>query len=223
MALADILPLIGTGLGAAAGAAVGNPMLGAKIGTAAGSFGSSLINSKKGNEAAPPLDDPEERMLLDDLRRRAKSFETGSQFQAQKRALNQQRAAISRGIARASGGNSGSAIAGLNRLNRSTGTILNEIYGAGQQRQDFLNQQISSLVQNMAQRRLGIQSLEQDRSLAKSNRSQREGFAQILATLGTDMNLMPKPAAPDEFNGGYSGSEITNLQDPYGGASPWTI
>lgn len=186
-------------VGAGIGAALGNPMLGAKVGTAAGSLLGSAVEGSKANQAAAPLEDPEQRQLLDEINRRRRSFETGSAFQSQRRALGQQQAALSRGIARASKGGTGATIAGLSRLQRTTGAALNEIFARGQQQQNFLDQMAVGLTNRMAQRRLDLQNLQQARAMARQNRMQREGTSGLLNILASNLPVKSQMMTSPNF------------------------
>ena len=119
--------LTGAGIGTEIAPGIGT-LIGAGIGMIAGGFEDS---AKKKREAANPLPltDPYQIQMLNDLKRKQKSLETGVAYQPQQDLIKQAGNKAMDNIVKISGGNVGTAVASLNAAQRATGKNMNELFG----------------------------------------------------------------------------------------------
>ena len=139
------------------------------------SLGTSLFGGiasrrlqKKAESATVPLQNFQQQQFLNQLQEQRRALQTSTANMAQQEAIQQQGALASQNALRASGGDIGTAIWALNRINRSTGRGLNELYsgmsGQAMQMMGLLGQ----TTQAMANREYQIKGMDRAQKLAEA-------------------------------------------------------
>lgn len=153
----------------------------------------NIAATKAKNQATgliPPEQDPAMATYLNQIDRQKRTFETGSAYAAQMRELKNQQSATQQGIVKTAGGNSGAAISGLSRAQQNTGDTYGKIVAQGTQRQDEYQQMYGNMLQDISNRRLGIQMMK----YSQAEQDARQNQANTSQSL---MNLMAVMKAPD--------------------------
>lgn len=146
MANGENLGAIGTGVGFLFGGPAG-AMLGGSIGGALG----GVQQRKTAREAMPSPVDPMQSTMLEQVRRRRRAMETGAAFSNAKDGINSQLATTQRNILRRSGGQTGSAIAGVGLAQGQAARQL----GALQTEQIRLGNELAAQEQALADKMVG--------------------------------------------------------------------
>ena len=71
--------------------------------------------------------DPNQVAFLEEIKRRRRSFQTGTAFESQIRNIRSAQAGTQQNVLRAAGGSGGAALAGLSRTQLATGAAINDI------------------------------------------------------------------------------------------------
>lgn len=154
---------------------------------AAGMISSSIAKKKALRNSPSPVD-YNQQLMLNNLRDKQRSLESGAAYLPQQEAIKEAGRSTANAATRLSGGNVGATIGALNRINRSTGRNLNELYGnmsmEGLQMTNIMNQ----LVQQMANRSLNVQVGNQAQQLADAVK-QKQGYQQGLVSSLANSNL----------------------------------
>lgn len=188
MAQGDNMGTIGGVLGGVAGFALtgGNP-LGAQIGAGLGSSVGGMIGGAQQKRAAEKMNvapvDPMQSTMLEQVRRRRRALETGSAFSNANEGIKSTLATTQRNILRRSGGQVGSAIAGLGLAQGQAARQMGALQAQQLQLANQVAAQEQALADKMAQRRLELGLLQQNRLMAQGMESAGKG-AENLATLG---------------------------------------
>ncbi len=155
---------------------------------AGGALGAAqLIGSaiKKDQAQAPPLEDPGQRALLEDIEQRRKSAQTGADTAGARRAAEQLGQTTQANIAKVTGGDVGGTVSGLLKAQRATGQNINEALAAGQQRQQFFTGLAQDLQNRIAQRKLDLQQFSRVQALGEAAQLRKEGISNLLGFVGT--------------------------------------
>jgi hypothetical protein len=185
MALGELLgTLAGAGVSAATGGAVppnvSIPMLAGLGGNIEG-----MAQRRKANSQFPDANDFQQVQLLEQLKRRQRAIETGTDTMSQygKSMIEQEAAANRQAITQTTGGNVASTIAALARLNRGTGRNISELTAGATGRQMQMDNSIANLINLMSQRRLGLQRDRYYQTLAEAEQSKRSGMQNLMGGL----------------------------------------
>ena len=154
------------------------------------SLGTSLFGGiasrslqKKAESATVPLQNFQQQQFLNQLQEQRRALQTAANM-AQQEAIQQQGALASQNALRASGGDIGTAIWALNRINRSTGRGLNELYsgmsGQAMQMMGLLGQ----TTQAMANREYQIKGMDRAQKLAEATQARKDFGENLMGTLG---------------------------------------
>jgi len=139
---------------------------------------------KKAESVTVPLQNFQQQQFLNQLQEQRRALQTGTANMAQQEAIQQQGALASQNALRASGGDIGTAIWALNRINRSTGRGLNELYsgmsGQAMQMMGLLGQ----TTQAMANREYQIKGMDRAQKLAEATQARKDFGENLMGTLG---------------------------------------
>ena len=154
--------LTGAGIGTEIAPGIGT-LIGAGIGMIAGGFEDS---AKKKREAANPLPltDPYQIQMLNDLKRKQKSLETGAAYQPQQDLIKQAGNKAMDNIVKISGGNVGTAVASLNAAQRATGKNMNELFGEMSAESFKMEELMNDLTTKISNRQLEIQKYQKSQA-----------------------------------------------------------
>lgn len=120
-----------------------------------------------------PLEDPEQRMYLNELQRKRRAAETGYAYQDAASKLGQEQALASDNILRASGGAGGAAIASITNAQRATGYNMAKVAQQGEQTGLAYSQLYGNLLDTVAQRKADLQLNDYQRLLAQSEQERQ--------------------------------------------------
>lgn len=138
---------------------------------------------KKAESATVPLQNFQQQQFLNQLQEQRRALQTGTANMAQQEAIQQQGALATQNALRASGGDIGTAIWALNRINRSTGRGLNELYsgmsGQAMQMMGLLGQ----TTQAMANREYQIKGMDRAQKLAEATQARKDFGENLMGTL----------------------------------------
>jgi len=171
----------------------------------------SGIAKKKANAMNVPLVDYNQQMMLNQMKQKQASLESGAAYLPQQEAIKQQGLSAQNAVLRSTGGDVGATVEALSRINRSTGRNMNELYGnmsmEGLQMTGVMNQ----LVQQMADRSLTIQTQAKQQALAdaiKQKQQYQQGLVTSLAGMDTG-RFNPIQKSPIVPTGGVPQSAMT--------------
>ena len=209
--------LEGAGTGATIGTEI-SPGWGTAIGAVAGALlglAGGEIKKKRDEKNQLPLTDPYQIGMLNDLKRKQRSLETGTADQAQQDLIKQAGATAQQNIVKLSGGNIGVAVSQLNAAQRATGKNMNELFSEMSAESFKMDDLMESLVSKIANRKLEIQAYE----LGQNNVTQAQNKQNIM------QNLMGAYAKnPDMFkNMFHKNTGSDTYSNPYGVNQPVTI
>lgn len=182
---------IGASIGGALGGAVGNSgstTTSTGAGAAGGALGAlQLINSmaqtRKANKLRPGLEDPEQRMFLNEINQRRKAIRSGSAYTEDLRELGGQQASTNQGIVSSSGGAGGAAINALLKSQRGTGAAYGNILANAEKTASAYDNMYEGMLDKVAGRKLDLQNYEYTRALGQAAKNQQAGQSNILAAL----------------------------------------
>lgn len=139
---------------------------------------------KKAESITVPSQNFQQQHFLNQLQEQRRALQTGTANMAQQEAIQQQGALATQNALRASGGDIGTAIWALNRINRSTGRGLNELYsgmsGQAMQMMGLLGQ----TTQAMANREYQIKGMDRAQKLAEATQARKDFGENLMGTLG---------------------------------------
>jgi len=131
---------------------------------------------RRAREAEPPLVDPSQVRALADIRRRRRTFETGTAITPFVRPIRQIQSQATLGALRA-----GAGLAGISRAQRVAGTQISGLITRGQQRAQQLAEQEMRQQNLIARRKLDLQRVRQTKEEARAAQLGQTGLANILA------------------------------------------
>jgi hypothetical protein len=206
------------------GAAMG---LGSGIGGAIEGF----AKKSKANRMEPPMEDVQQRAILEDIRRKRRNMEMGVGTEASqaKDLVGRNLAQTQRNVLRASAGRPGTAMQGLAMASRAAGDLQNKALANQSQMANYYAQLQQQAVNDMAQRRLYLErqaQAQKQRESAEALQGAMQNFAGGLSYLTPGM--FAKNDTAGMFNMDTTGSTPTanigtspsmtgmNLQDRMG-------
>ena len=208
MANGENLGTIGTVAGAVLGAPFGMPQIGAMAGQAIGNTIGGMQQRRTARNAMPSAIDPMQSTMLEQVRRRRRAMETGAAFSNVKSGINSQLATTQRNILRRSGGQTGSAIAGLGLAQGQAARQLGALQTEQFRLSNELAAQEQALADKMVGRRLLLQ-MERAKSLeAQGKEDSSMGIQNIMSVIG---QANPEQISTDLSNIG------SNLRGIFGG------
>ena len=137
----------------------------------------------KAKKAFVPIENFRQQAFLSNLEGKRKALATGSLYKPQQDAITQQGMFASNNAMRSTGGDIGTTIGALNRINRSTGRNLNELYGNMSMEGLQLDGLIGQTVQSMANREYQIKMGNKMQKLAQAEQMKKDAGANIMGTL----------------------------------------
>lgn len=164
----------------------GSGIISGLISNIAGGIKAGIAHKQAKKAAASVgLENFKQQQFLQQLQEKRRALESGSAYQAQQEAIRQQGALAGSNVLKLGGGAVGTAISALNRINRSTGRNLNELYGnmsmEGLQMQNLIGQ----TVQSMANREYSIKAMAAGQALAESKQTSKDVMANAMGTLSS--------------------------------------
>lgn len=158
---------------------------------------SSIAKKRQAQRLQPPAEDIEQRRLLNEIQRQRKAFMTGTAFQQAQRGLRQQAAASQRGALTA-----GAGPGTIARIARGSQAAFGELAAKGEEQRFRLTQMAADLTQRMAQRRLELGLLQQQRLFGEAAGLRREAFGNILGTVAQNVPVGGATTTPTGGAGG---------------------
>ena len=139
----------------------------------------SIAARQKAKAAEPPLVDVSQVRALADIRRRRRTFETGTAITPFVRPIRQIQSQATLGALRA-----GAGLSGIVRAQRVAGTQISDLITRGQQRaQQLAGQELQQ--QNLISRRiLDLQRVRQSKEEARAAQLAQSGLSNILTATG---------------------------------------
>jgi hypothetical protein len=232
--LSAITTIAGTGVGAL----VGGPA-GAAIGAG---LGSQIPNLFPGSEAVPelpPMVDPAQQSMLDELYARRRSIEMGtsSEFATGREIIQRAEATALSNVQKLTGGDVGAAVTAAGQVMEGAGDNVSKMVGSATQMTAPYTQMIGELVDRMSQRRLELGMADRLQSMATETQRQENRnqlLSQVIAsptvlnaagqglqgvvTKGNEfINGIPKFLAGDNL--GMMGGEVVGLSSGFASAA----
>jgi hypothetical protein len=178
-----------------AGATVGN-FAGAAIG--GGQLLSSIIKKRQANKIKPQEEDPEQRMLLNELNNKRLQIErgAGAQVQMGRDLIGRGQSLAQSNILRAGGGNVGATMTGLSMANRQAGDATNQLLADSQNQAGQYTQMAIQLQDKIQQRKFGVKTAAYLQRLRESAENRKQGLSNVQNALarvsyGTPVSLNP--------------------------------
>jgi len=168
-----------------------------------------MIKRRQADKATPPLEDPEQRALLDEINRKRRLLERGggAGFALGSGLIGRQLSQSQRNVLRATGGNVGAALSGLSMTQRAAGDQTNKLIAQQQQEAGFYTQMAAQETREIAQRKFALQMAERLQKLRESAELKQSGMENIMS--GAAMLLpLGKGGAMGGATGGAVGGAI---------------
>lgn len=207
------------------GMASGNPIgegIGAGVSILDTLFGGDN-GKKKADSLLPSETDPMQLSFFDEMNRKRKSFSTGTAFANDLSQLGETQANTNRGIISAGGGAGGATITGLLRGQMGTNQAYGDITDKAKQYELSYDNMTSKLLEDITNRRLGIQTARYSQAQADARQANQTGLenlfgssTQLGSVLGEVLgNLGGGSKTPTVLNGGnrVAGSPSTPLSN----------
>ena len=135
----------------------------------------SIVSRQKAKGLEPPLVDPTQVRALADIRRRRRTFETGTAITPFVRPIRQIQAQATRGALRA-----GAGLSGIVRTKRVAAGQVSDLIARGQQRAQQLAWQEIQQQNLIARRILDLQRVRQSKEEARAAQLAQSGLSNIL-------------------------------------------
>jgi len=217
MAFEDFVPMITGGLAAGGTALAGAPQFAGQAYGLGSGLGQMAVGASKKNQAnklGAPLEDPEQRQILNDIKRRRRQIELGTDTQSEfiRSNIAKQQAAQMRAGARATGGSVGATLQSFNQASRTAGNALNRLGVTNAQRAGALAQQASAQVDKIAQRKMDLQMWNKLQKMRESAELQKAGMANLaggIASVSGGLGGNTKTIDGTEYNLDYVESRPT--------------
>jgi len=150
------------------------------IATGLGQTVAGIVKNQKANKIDLPATDPQQLALADQILAQSRSLQTGAAFTNLRDSLSRDIASSNAGIVRVSGGQSGAAALGLTRNAEAAGIGFNDVVAQGFQQQQFFTSLGSSIVSEIASRRLEVASLNKSQAKAEASTLISQGTGNLL-------------------------------------------
>jgi len=175
------------GMGGSSGGGMKSPpaeMAGMAIGLGQTVLGS--IKKAQANKLGPPLEDPEQRSYLNEIKRKKRQLETGTspEFRFATDLLGRNLANTQRNISKMAGGGVGQTLQGFNQSLQTAGQSTAQIGAQQQQAVGYYQQLAGKLIGDMAQRKMDLQMWEKLQKLREASELQKSGGQNVMAGLG---------------------------------------
>ena len=139
------------------------------------------VKGKKAKALTPSLEDPEQRLALAEMRRKARAYETGAAFNKERQDLQNLAKQTIAGAGRISGGAGGAAIAAGTRASASIGKVLGDLGLKSRQIGLQTSAQANQMLDAIAQRKLELQMLQRQEKSAEAAQLKKAGMQNLLA------------------------------------------
>lgn len=180
---------IGTVLGTAVGTAFGMPQIGAMAGQAIGSTIGGIQQKNAANKMSVPAVDPTQATMLEQIRRRRRAMETGGAFGNLEGGIKSTLATTQRNILRRGGGQVGSTLSALGMAGASAVGQLGNLQTKQMELANQLAGQEQALNQRIAQRRLELGLLAQNRLSAQGKEDFSGGMENLMSVVASEGDL----------------------------------
>lgn len=180
---------IGQILGSAAGSVL--PGLGTQVGGIAGNITGSLIDSaiagRREEASTPMLEDPAQRLLLEEVRNKRKSIEQGTDVATQTGLAEADLSGEStrNAVVRATGGNAGQTIDALLKTQRLEDRAKNSVIATSQKLTPFYQNMEEQLTDKIAQRALDLNMFNRVQAGAEKAQFGKEAISNLMAGQAT--------------------------------------
>ena len=177
--------------GAGTGAAIGSeiyPGIGTAVGAVVGAgVGFLTTPSSKGNPDLPPVVDPDNVKLLEELYTRRKAIENGmsSEFMTGRELISRGEATVLRNIQLTAGGDVASAVSAAERALEASGESISKMVSGATQMAAPYTQMIQELTEKMSQRRLELGLAAYSQNMADVYQQKEDVNANLSAVLSS--------------------------------------
>lgn len=207
---------LSTIIGEGVGLAVGNPVLGAKLGSAAGGLGTMIAGKRAKTKAEgmrPNEVDPNELARLEEAKRRLKSMETGTDSATQSALSESKRLteATKSDISKVTGGNVGGTIDAMLKAQRMGGRTSNQAIGMGARRADAFSRVVDSMAARIEKRKRDIQQNKSDQLFAEAAEAIQTGSQNFMSS---GFSSLPVDEKGNDSNSPNSGNEAPSGATP---------
>ena len=197
---------IGGTLGAVAGSIIPGvgTAIGGAVGSGIGSFVDSRIAKNKAESSEPPMTDPNQTLLLDEIARRRKAIEQGTDVMTQSglSEIEETGAATRDALSRATGGNAGATVDALLKSQRMEDRNKGAILGQAQQRTPFLQNLEEQMTDKIAQRTLDLTQFNKMQANAEQAQFGKEALMNLQTGTATGAYDELFQGAGDAIQGG---------------------
>lgn len=178
--------LIGTGA-TVAGGAIGGPA-GAAIGAGVGQLVTSQMGGTPNIPTPPPLVDPMQLEMLEELERKKRSIEMGTsvEFQTARELIQRSEATVVDRVASITGGDVSGAVAAMERINQATGANIGKIVAQSGQMAAPYVQAIADLNNRIAQRKLELSLAANAQALASAEQMRSDKNQSLMNVLTSE-------------------------------------
>jgi hypothetical protein len=196
MPLPLLMPIISSAIGAigaggagAGAATAGAAGLGKMLSNGSGALfelisgGAQAMKANKASSQAdrlqPPLYDPQQLALLDEINHRRRSLQTGSAYAGQMAAIDSTTAGVNQAITELAGGNTSSAIQGLLASQSNAARAKNQVLGQEGEETQFYSQLGVNMQGMVSQRALELQLAQQSQKRAEWAQGMQDSYGNI--------------------------------------------
>ena len=176
-------------------------------------YGRGALKQRKADAMQPADEDPEVRMNLSRIQRQARALETGTAFSRERQGLQQLATQAGVNSARLSGGAGGAAIAGQARNTSAIAEALVKLSSEGRRASGEKDVLITGIVDKIAQRKLELNLLKQNRMLAQAAQLKKSGSANMNAALASIGKIGGKGAQNTGDTSDPTGGEISKADN----------
>ncbi len=193
----EISPGWGTAIGAVLGGVVGGFEGGAK--------------KKRDSENQLPLTDPYQINMLNDLKRKQRSLETGTADQAQQDMIKQAGTKAMDNIVKLSGGNIGMATSQINAAQRATGKNMNELFSQMSAESFKMDELMEGLVGKIANRKLQIQAYEKGQANVTAAQNKQNVMQNLMAAYAKNPDMFKNMFGSNIGSNNGGGNEMSGI------------
>ena len=161
------------------------------IGIGAGQLLSGIIKKRQATDVNPPMEDPRQASIMNDLLLKKKQLESGFDptTSIAYDQIGRQQSQATQNILRASGGNVGSAMSGIAMTQRAAGDAGANVISQNQQQQGQFMALAESLADKMARRKLELQMYDKLQKLRESAEETKSGFSNLFGGLSKTIGV----------------------------------
>lgn len=174
-------------------------MPGLSLGQNAIGLGKANRDLKSAQGMVIPMTDWRQQEAYESLKDKARSLETGAAYAPQQASIQQQGLGAIGAATRVAGGDTGATLGAIANINRSTGRLMNELYGGMSSEGLQLQNLLASTAKSMADRSLSIQWAGKQQALADAMKRKQQ-YQQNLTNVMTDV-----------FGGGLVGGAVDSI------------